>query len=178
MEPTEEGQNVNREVEVGEWFNPFTDYDGIPYKSHSDDNLLKLLEFKVKGLGKMEYALESVRVDGKPNDRILLQYSDDLLGQRTIEGWQQQFETRLLEFSSIMPKQNGLPKVFPYKLVLRSPEGKEYEVEFAEGEESFFPLFGTWREREIIEDNQEQFDVFIPEASNIIERLKCKIEKL
>lgn len=173
--PTE--QQPITEIQIGQWFHPFTNYDDVPYEETDfEDFRAKNFSVNIEKLGRIDLPLVWSRLsqegqEGFP-ELIVLPFGIKIIDGADLTTEERKMETRLLFLDIETEPHKWNPNNFPYTVTVRLPD--ETEISLYNNEEGHEVSEGPKFYGGITKNGEEFDNVLIPEAENVLSKVQIK----
>lgn len=176
MSQEQSGQRIEKQVSVGEWFNPLGNYFETPDDINRAVYRAKVFPFTVIYLGKFNLEImwddEADYQDSK--GVVVLPFGENEIRIEDIRNQERKIEARLLEVGAVSDEERYENVNIPYQVELLLPSGTAFAIPFSNDEDSLSPPstgLGQWRQ---LGSDEEGF-LLIPEVYNILSSIKFRI---
>lgn len=179
-EARQEQSPTERSLEIGDWFNPFTNYHVTPYNYKDEDSSTKSFSFIANQIGKFFIGMywdresrwwEESRLS--PSTGMITSFlGDETINRKDYLKVEKKNETRLLKINVEYLPDEYEGQDSPYQVEIRSLNGKVFASPFHRGVGGRPMLTGLFHWHE---DHREEVWLLIPEVENILERIQMRI---
>jgi hypothetical protein len=163
-----------REIQLGEWFNPFQGYADVPYfdKYESRNLESKLFPYMVQQVDRFTFGLSWSRgldlQKIKGVSVVISPSGEEIVQKEDILKYEEKIGSKLLTIAVVFPKYKH-PDVV-YQAELRYQNGKRY---FCPISEECLNQAGPFNWSE--EGNGENICILIPEVENTLEKIQMRL---
>lgn len=174
--PEDQVEKESREktIELGEWFNPFFNYENLPYKYEREDYRVKTVPFIIHPIGKFKIDTIWDRGSGYGREKalVVLPFGEEEINVEDFPNYEEKIESRLVDIGAIYVEGKYDGQDFPYQIEVRLPSGKVFVNPF-ETPDGITSLTGSggWQEGK---GNEKNWLLF-PEVENILEKIQMRI---
>ena len=176
LEKTPLVEEVDEEVEVGEWFNPFLNYHDLPYTLNREKHHTKTLLVLFRPVGsfiiKLEWRNHAIKRNGR--GVLVLPFGNRTIHMEDYTKYEETLESKLLQIDVFCNESKYQEQELPYKVEIKTPLGEVFQSLFLEniGAEGL-PIAGPNDWHRNSEENGSY--LLFPEVENILEKIQIKL---
>lgn len=158
-----------REVRVGEWFNPFVNYDELT--DHGDALVAPVT---IKPLGKFHVVTERMPEEYFSAIQVLtLPFDEKYYNEKSFkptEELEREIESRLHDIAVDCDDEKYTGKNLPYQVEIQLPSGKVFRAAFQTDTEIDTPVAWNWHDNKGV-----RMHILVPKVGNILEKIQMRI---
>jgi hypothetical protein len=173
-----EKEAKEKTVEIGEWFNPFINYDDQPYEINREKYAVKEFPVFIKPIGKTTMSTIWDRESEWDGDALIyLPFGQQEIKMENFPKFEEKIESKLVDIGLSSDENQYLGKLLPpYQLEIKTPDEQIYFNRFInyEDELSNPHTISFYWQRQQGNNNQKKWLLF-PEVENILEKIQMRI---